>query len=250
MYEQGLFLLLLEYKFGLNDTTVCFSSSSHLQGGGVPYLWECGRASPPPGRRLPSWSTRGAWTWAHCDEVRQHWEGFAVPWAWHKNASCLFKFRKISWKSSNSQNPNIRTRKIEQMCQTRLWSTKWRLLRTVDVHGWADYGLISWSQLKINRLMWKISLNHLTLLSHHELTSVRKRYCHNTQKLPWQQLVCSKSEQLLDVSVGEDVWLMTLYSSTYLYMTSWASAVAGVSLNLSFTSSSPTNKPRPLQDNV
>lgn len=29
------------------------------------------------------------------------------------------------------------------MCQTRLWSTKWRLLRTVDVRGWADYGLIS-----------------------------------------------------------------------------------------------------------
>lgn len=31
-------------------------------------------------------------------------------------------------------------------------------------------------------------------------------------------------------------------------MTSWASAVAGVSFNLSFTSSSPIKRPRPLQD--
>lgn len=39
-----------------------------------------------------------------------------------------------------------------------------------------------------------------------------------------------------------------LISHRYLYMTSWASAVAGVSVNLSFTSSTPANRPRPLQD--
>lgn len=37
-------------------------------------------------------------------------------------------------------------------------------------------------------------------------------------------------------------------TSTYLYMTSWASAVAGVSFNLSLTSSTPTKRPRPLED--
>lgn len=35
---------------------------------------------------------------------------------------------------------------------------------------------------------------------------------------------------------------------TYLYMTSSASAVAGVSFNLSLTSSTPTKRPQPLQD--
>lgn len=39
---------------------------------------------------------------------------------------------------------------------------------------------------------------------------------------------------------------MTSGSHTYLYMTSWASAVAGVSFSLSFTSSIPTNRPHPL----